>query len=202
MVGQNTHLNPGFDGEGGLVLSDIPILAILAAGRASRFGSVKQLEPVGPGGESLMDYAVFDAIRAGFREIVFVVRPELEAQFHAAIGRRLAGRMPVTYVHQRLDDLPAEQSIPAERMKPWGTAHAVLTLAPVVNAPFAVVNADDYYGLEAFQALGRFFSQLDSTLPPIFAMVGYRLGDTLSAAGSVSRGICRGDGGGWLHQIY
>jgi len=182
-----------------------PVLVILAAGRASRFGSVKQLEPVGPAGESLMDYTVFDALRAGFREVVFVIRAELEARFHASIGQRLAGRLPVTYVHQRLDDLPKKYALPAGRVKPWGTAHAVLTLAASVNAPFAVVNADDYYGPEAFQALGRFFTTADASVDPCslptFAMIGYRLGDTLSVNGSVSRGVCRSDDVGWLQQI-
>lgn len=182
-----------------------PVLVILAAGRASRFGSVKQLEPVGPASESLMDYTVFDALRAGFREVVFVIRAELEARFHASSGQRLAGRLPVTYVHQRLDDLPEDCAVPAGRIKPWGTAHAVLTLAPIVSAPFAVVNADDYYGPEAFQALGRFFKAADAARVacalPTFAMIGYRLGDTLSVNGSVSRGVCRRDDEGWLQQI-
>jgi hypothetical protein len=162
-----------------------------------------------------MDYTLFDAMQAGCREVVFVVRPELEDRFHASIGRRLAGRLPVTYVHQRMDDLPAGYTVPVGRSKPWGTAQAVLSLAAVVRAPFAVVNADDYYGPETFHELGRFFGQLESVaesrsspvpteVPPVtptFAMVGYRLGDTLSAAGSVSRGVCRGDDDGWLQQI-
>ncbi len=150
-----------------------------------------------------MDYTVFDARRAGFRDAVFVVRPELESQFHETIGRRLAGKLPVRFVHQRLDSVPDGFAVPADRVKPWGTGHAVLALATEVQQPFAVVNADDFYGQEAFAALIRFFAWQESfpAFIPSFAMIGYRLGDTLSPAGTVSRGVCRANTDGWLEGI-
>jgi len=178
-----------------------PTLVILAAGQAQRYGGMKPMAAVGPAGETLMDYAIYDALRAGFGEVVFVVSPEAEELFRDSIGRRLVGRLPVVYVHQRLDDLPDGFLLPADRVKPWGTGQAVLAAADAVNDPFAVVNADNFYGEESYRAVKEFLSRTTPRPRPTFAMVGYRLGETLSDAGPVSRGICRVSREGWLQEI-
>ncbi len=183
---------------------------ILAAGVASRYGSLKQLEPMGPGGEALLEYSAFDAHRCGFGRVILVVRPETEASFRATVGARIARWMPVSYVHQSLD-LPADAASPAdfgstgERRKPWGTAHAVLAAAKeIAGTPdrglFAVINADDFYGLESFQALGDFFATAASS-ELVFAMPGFDLEATLTDSGPVSRALCRVSDGGWLEDI-
>jgi len=175
-------------------------LVVLAAGMGSRYGGLKQLEAVGPHGETLMDYSLYDAARAGFSRAVFVIRPDMETAFHAFAEGRFGGRFEVTTVHQRLDDVPGGVRVPAERAKPWGTAHAVLAAA-AVRGPFAVVNADDFYGGAAYEAAARFLRQEAGGVPPAWALVAYRLADTLSEAGSVNRGICRTDPHGWLTAI-
>jgi NDP-sugar pyrophosphorylase family protein len=166
----------------------------MAAGMGSRFGGLKQVEPVGPNGETILDYSVFDALRAGFGRVVFVIRRDFEDLFRERVGSRFSKRIEVDYVFQEIDRLPEGFSVPAERQKPWGTGHAVWCARDDIDGPFAVINADDFYGREAFAALAaRFDPASDETASraiPQFAMVGYKLADTLSEHGSVSRGIC------------
>jgi hypothetical protein len=176
-------------------------LLVLAAGLGSRYGGLKQLDPVGPAGETLLDYAVFDAVRAGFGRVVFVIRRDFAAEFREKVGARYAGCVAVDYVFQSLDALPPGFSPPAGREKPWGTGHAVWCAREAVQENFAVINADDFYGAEALQKLGEFLqgsqisdfkSQMSPGRSPLaeFALAGYRLANTLSAHGSVSRGVC------------
>lgn len=178
-----------------------PVLVILAAGVGRRFGGLKQLEPVGPGGMTIMDYTIFDARRAGFAGVVLVIRPETVAAFRRSIGRRVAEHLAVTYAFQRLEDLPAGGAVPAGRSKPWGTAQAVLAAAEAVDGSFAVVNADDFYGAESFATLGRFLRQRHSEEPPVFAMVGFPVRTTLVRTGGVSRALCSINPDGWLQGI-
>jgi dTDP-glucose pyrophosphorylase len=178
-----------------------PTLVILAAGMGSRYGGVKQLEPVGPAGETIMDYSMYDAIRAGFGKAVFVIRDDMKAAFEETIGRRYERHIPVACAFQRLEELPAGHRVPPGREKPWGTGHAVLMVADRVHEPFAVVNADDFYGADSFATLGRFLGDEDSGDVPAYAMVGYTLRDTLAEAGSVNRGCCRCSATGWLEEI-
>ena len=171
-------------------------LVILAAGMGSRFGGVKQVQPVGPHGELIIEYSAFDALRAGFTRLVLVIRKDIEADFRATIGRRLEQRMDVRYVFQEMDALPAGFTVPAGRAKPWGTAHATLVARSEVRGPFAVINADDFYGASAYQTLAQHFkTSADYTL------VGYPLNQTLSEHGSVSRGVCATDAAGRLKSI-
>lgn len=176
-------------------------LVVMAAGVGSRFGGLKQLEPVGPGGETLLDYAVFDAVRAGVDRVVVVVRRETAAEFDARLGRRWARRMEVAYAFQELTDLPAGARASAERSKPWGTGHAVLAARRAVRAPFLVINADDFYGAEGFALLTAFLSRPGGGAPGRYALVAFRLGNTLSEHGAVSRGVCRLDSSGQLVGI-
>ncbi|MGA3170739.1 MAG: NTP transferase domain-containing protein [Chthoniobacteraceae bacterium] len=178
-----------------------PTLLVLAAGMGSRYGGLKQLDPMGPSGETLLDYSVFDALQAGFGRVVFVIRHAFEADFRERVGRRYEGRTDVAYVFQEMDALPAGFSV-GERQKPWGTGHAIWCAREQVRAPFATINADDFYGAAAYEALGRFFEQPAADAPGLeFAMVGYRLGRTLSDHGSVSRGICQVDTNGFLTGV-
>ncbi len=174
-----------------------PSLVILAAGMGSRYGGLKQLDAVGPGGETVLDFAVFDAIRAGFSRVVFVIRREFAAEFRARIGDRYAAAVEVAYVFQELDALPAGFTCPADRTKPWGTGHAVWCARTVVQGPFAVINADDFYGRDSLARLGDFLRGTPaSSQPTHLAMVGFRLARTLSENGAVSRGVCtEGDDG-------
>jgi choline kinase len=178
-------------------MSSILTLVVLAAGMGSRYGGLKQIDPMGPAGETVLDYTVFDAVRAGFGRVVFVIRRDFEAEFRAAIGARFAGRgVVVDYVFQALDALPAGHTLPAGRAKPWGTGHAVWCAREALSGPFAVVNADDFYGAQAFARLAEFLRAADAartagaTKTPEFAMVGFRLANTLSEHGAVSRGVC------------
>lgn len=176
-------------------------LVVLAAGAGRRFGGLKQFDAVGGGGEPLMDFAVYDAAGAGFGRAVFVIREDMESAFARDFVPRYAGRLDVSYVLQRMD-LPGGRTPSPARTRPWGTGHAVLSAAPRVGGPFAVVNADDFYGRAAFQSLAAFLSGASIAAPvPIFAMVGYRLRDTLTASGAVSRGVCRCAEPGWLDRI-
>lgn len=169
-----------------------PALVLLAAGMGSRFGGTKQLAGVGPAGETLMDYSIYDAIRAGFTSAVFVIRPELEETLRAFVSGRYGSRIHVSTAHQRLDQVPAGNAPPAARAKPWGTAHAVLAARDAVAGPFVVANADDCYGAEAFQAMAEFILDSDpDAVPPTFGLPGYRVGDTLSESGGVNRGVLR-----------
>jgi NDP-sugar pyrophosphorylase family protein len=180
-----------------------PTLLVLAAGMGSRYGGLKQIDPVGPSGETILDYAVFDAARAGFGRVVFVIRRDFEAVFRAQVGARYAGRIGVDYVFQALDALPGGAVPPAGREKPWGTGHAVWCARDAIAGPFAVVGADDFFGAEAFRQLAGFLSRPAGPAggPHRFAMVGYRLDRTLSEHGTVSRGICRVGPGGRLESI-
>jgi NDP-sugar pyrophosphorylase family protein len=164
-------------------------LVVLAAGMGSRYGGLKQMDPVGPGGEFILDYTVYDALQAGFDRVVFVIRRDIEADFREIVGRRIEPHMKVVYVCQELDDLPSGHALPAGRSKPWGTGQAILAARDVVNGPFAVANADDYYGRDALRVLGEFLTETEEDARA-YAMVGYRLDRTLSAHGSVSRGVC------------
>ncbi len=183
----------------GKLPSSGPALVVLAAGMGSRYGGLKQLDAVGPGGATLMDYAVFDAARAGFAGVVFVIRPDMEAAFASFAAHRYGGRIAVTTVHQRLDAVPPGFSAHG-RTRPWGTAHAVLCAATEVDRSFVVVNADDFYGAAAYQAAARFLEGEAGGTPPAWAVVGYRVSDTVSPAGGVNRAICRARGG-WLSEI-
>jgi Nucleotidyl transferase len=167
-------------------------LLVLAAGMGSRYGGLKQVDPMGPSGETLLDYSVFDALRAGFERVVFIIRRDIEAEFREKIGSRYKGNVSVDYVFQQLDFLPTGFSVPADRKKPWGTAHAIWCAREALAEPFAAINADDFYGGETYEVVGKF---LKTAAPenPHFAMAGYRLDHTLSEHGSVARGVCRVD---------
>ena len=173
----------------------------MAAGMGSRFGGLKQASPVGPCGEWLMDYSVYDAIRAGFGRVVFIIKHAIEETFRENIGRRLEAVLPVDYVYQELDALPEGFSVPEGRVKPWGTGHAVLCCRGVVTGPFVAINADDYYGPEAFAKLAAFLTRPQEDGLLHIAMAGYRLDNTLSESGHVSRGVCAVDGEGYLTSI-
>ena len=177
-----------------------PALVILAAGMGSRYGGIKQMEPVGPNGEIIMDYSIHDAIRAGFGKVVFVIRRDFEEAFRSQIGSRYEGRIDVAYAFQSIGDIPPGFAIPDGRTKPWGTAHAALAARDAVGgAPFAVINADDFYGRDAFSKLGGFLAA--SPDPSSYAMVGFRLLSTLSENGTVARGVCDVDGDGLLQSV-
>ena len=182
-------------------MSNKPVLVIMAAGMGSRYGGLKQLDPVGNHGQLIIDYSIFDARRAGFETVVFVIKPEIDADFKAAIGDRIARVMDVRYAYQRKEDLPAGYSVPAERTKPWGTAHAAMAAREVVDGPFAIINADDYYGPEAYQLIYDYLcAHPDGDLYE-YAMVGYLLKNTVTENGSVARGVCTVDGEHILRDI-
>jgi choline kinase len=174
-------------------------LVVMAAGIGSRFGGLKQIEPAGPSGETLLDYSVFDALRAGFERVVFVIRREIEGAFRESVLRRFEGRVELALVHQELDQLPAGFAVPAGRVKPWGTGHAALAAEPAISGPFALINADDFYGAEAFSVLARHF-RAEGPAAAAQALVVYRLDETLSDHGGVARGVCR-TCDGWLLEI-
>lgn len=173
-------------------------LVVLAAGMGSRYGGLKQVDPVGPSGETVLDYAVFDAIRAGFTRVVFVIRRDFEDLFRDKIGARYAGRIAVDYVFQSLFALPSGFAVPADREKPWGTGHAVWCAREAVRENFAVINADDFYGADSFRQLASF---LGAARGASYAMVGFKLANTLSEHGAVSRGVCVAGEGGALVSI-
>jgi UTP-glucose-1-phosphate uridylyltransferase len=166
-------------------------LVVLAAGMGSRYGGLKQIDPVGPTGETVLDYSVFDARRAGFTKVVFVIRRDIEAAFRDQVGGRYERHLDVRYAFQEIDRLPAGRASRTERQKPWGTGHAVWCAAEALDEPFAVINADDYYGRDSYQQLRTFLSAMRPTAETAEAcMVGFRLGNTLSEFGTVSRGLC------------
>lgn len=169
-----------------------PTLVVMAAGVGSRYGGLKQIDPVGPSGEIMLDYSVFDAIRAGFGKVVFIIRHDIEKDFKDAIGAHFINRIPVAYVYQELTDLPAGHAAPAGRTKPWGTGHAIMRCKDVVKEPFAVINADDFYGAKSYETIARYLEKL-SPSDTSYAMVGFQLTNTLSDHGSVTRGICEVD---------
>ena len=177
-------------------------LVIMAAGLGSRYGGIKQLEPVGPSGEIIMDYSIYDAIEAGFNKVVFIIRKDLEKDFKEIIGNRIAQKIEVDYVFQDINNLPEGFTKPADRTKPWGTGQAVLSCLGVLQEPFAVINADDYYGKEAFVKVHDYLvNPPESTHQYNFCMAGFVLGNTLSENGSVTRGVCKVDENGLLVDI-
>lgn len=176
-----------------------PTLVILAAGMASRYGSMKQIESFGPSGETIMDYSIYDAIRAGFGKVVFIIREEFADNFKAIFEPKLAGKIETDYVYQHLTSFTGNRQIPAERTKPWGTAHAVLCCKGKVNEPFAVINADDYYGRDAFVKAFQFLTTACNE--ETYCIIGYELKNTLSDNGSVSRGVCDTDADNNLTDI-
>jgi hypothetical protein len=176
-------------------------LVVLAAGMGSRYGGLKQIDPVGPAGEVILDYSIHDALKAGVSNVVFVIRRDIEPAFREAVGRRYEDRVPVAYAFQELDALPDGLSPPPDRAKPWGTAHAILTANSAVDSPFIAINADDFYGARSFGVLARHLLDTPTIDAAEYAMVGFVLRNTLSDAGSVSRGVCRSDGDGYLVQI-
>lgn len=177
-----------------------PTLFVLAAGMGSRYGGLKQLDGLGPNGETIMDYSIFDAIRGGFGKLVFVIRKDFENDFRNKIISKYENHIPVELVFQSIDDLPAGFTCPEGRTKPWGTNHAVLMGKDVIKEPFAVINADDFYGRDSFAVLGKALSEMDGKKND-YCMVGYRVGNTLSESGSVARGICGTNEGGYLTTV-
>jgi hypothetical protein len=178
-----------------------PTLLVLAAGMGSRYGGLKQMDPMGPNGETVLDYSVYDAIRAGFGRVVFIIREDFAEAFKQGVGSRFADRIAVDYVFQKLDDLPEPHRVPEGRQKPWGTSHAVRAARHTVKEHFAVINADDFYGADAYRRAAAFFDSLPQDATNEMAMVGYPLENTLSDHGQVNRGICRIDEEGFLTNV-
>ena len=167
-----------------------PTLFLLAAGMGSRYGGLKQLDGLGPNGETIMDYSIYDAIQAGFGKIVFVIRKDFEEQFRTQVLSKYEGHIPTELVFQSIDNIPEGFSVPEGREKPWGTNHAVLMAKNVINEPFCVINCDDFYSRDCFKVIGNFLANLPEGAKNQYAMVGFRVGNTLSENGTVSRGIC------------
>lgn len=179
-----------------------PILVVMAAGMGSRYGGLKQIDPVGGHGEAILDYTLFDARRAGFETVVFIIKHEIEEAFKATVGARVdKSGMEIRYAFQQLEKLPTGYTVPEGRVKPWGTAHAILAAADQIDAPFAVVNADDYYGPEAFKVMFDRLSQVQDGDKYEYAMVGFLLKNTVSENGHVSRGVCESDDAGYLTRV-
>lgn len=179
-----------------------PVLVVMAAGMGSRYGGLKQIDPVDQGGHIIMDFSIYDAVRAGFKKVIFIIKKENEQDFCDAIGDRLSDKVEIVYVHQDLNNIPEGFKVPEGRVKPWGTGHAVLSCAEVIDGPFVVINADDYYGTHAFQMAYDFLTQAqEDTVPAQYMMVGYRLENTLTDNGYVSRGVCETDSDGYLADI-
>lgn len=176
-----------------------PSLLCLAAGIGSRYGGLKQIDPVGPGGETILDYSIYDAMQAGFEKVVFVIRKDIEKDFREVFGTKFEGRADVHYVFQHLDMIPEGFEVPPGRKKPWGTAHAVLVAEDAIQEPFAVINADDFYGRSAYKQLYNFL--VGPCAENLYCMVGYTLRNTLSEHGSVARGVCEVDDEGYLKSI-
>lgn len=179
-----------------------PALVVMAAGIGSRYGGIKQIDPIGPNGEIIIDYSVYDALRAGFGKVIFVIRKDIEEAFREKIGREVEGRVDTEYVFQDINNVPVGFTVPADRKKPWGTGHAVLSCIDVIDRPFAAINADDFYGAGAFEVLAGYLqnaSDRDGLYD--YSMVGYTLSNTLSEHGSVSRGVCEVTPGGCLKEV-
>ncbi|MCH5245990.1 MAG: nucleotidyltransferase [Muribaculaceae bacterium] len=177
-----------------------PTLFVLAAGMGSRYGGLKQLDPLGPNGQTIMDYSIYDAIRAGFGKVVFVIRKDFEQDFREKIISKYEGHIPVEVVFQSVDALPQGYTCPAERTKPWGTNHAIMMGQEVINEPFAVINADDFYGYDAFRVIAAELSRPHEN-PGDYCMVGFRVGNTMTENGSVSRGVCTTTPDGFLATV-
>ncbi len=178
-------------------------LVIMAAGMGSRYGGLKQLDPLGPGGEFIIDYSIYDAIEAGFDHVVFVIKRENLELFRETVGKRIENRVKVDYAFQDIDDIPEGFEVPAGRVKPWGTAHAVYCCRKYVDGAFAVINSDDFYGRAAFECLAEYLkkAEKENVLPHMYCMAGYELKNTLTENGSVSRGVCTTDENGYLTTI-
>jgi hypothetical protein len=176
-----------------------PSLVILAAGIGSRYGGLKQLDPVGPSGEIVIDYSIYDALKVGFGKLVFVIRRDIEKEFRDTVGRRFEDKADVHYVFQELDCLPDGFTLPDHRQKPWGTGHAVLVAKDAIDEPFAVINADDFYGRRGYQLLHEHLAQ--EVNDDIYALVGFSLRNTLSEFGSVARGLCTVDDDSYLRRV-
>ena len=173
----------------------------MAAGMGSRYGGLKQLDPVDNDGHIIMDFSMYDAKRAGFEKVVFIIKHEIEEEFKEHVGKRMEKYMDVAYAYQNIDNIPEGYEVPEGRVKPWGTAHAVYSCMDEIDGPFAVINADDYYGRSAFEELYRFLTTHHDDEKYRYAMVGYQLGNTLTDNGSVARGICVTDENGYLQEI-
>jgi NDP-sugar pyrophosphorylase family protein len=177
-----------------------PTLFVLAAGMGSRYGGLKQIDGLGPGGATIMDYSIYDAVRAGFGKIVFVIRHTFEEDFRTKVVNKYQGKIPVEIVFQEIEYLPEGFECPADRVKPWGTNHAVMMGKDVIKEPFAVINADDFYGKESYQILADWLTKKANATNE-YCMVGYRVGNTLSESGAVARGICEKDDAGNLTTV-
>lgn len=178
-----------------------PVLVIMAAGMGSRYGGLKQLDPVDEDGHIIMDFSIYDARRAGFKKVIFIIKEEFDAEFCRCIGDRISKVMEVSYVYQRLCDLPKGYEIPAGRIKPFGTGHAILSCEGFIDGPFAVINADDYYGVHALDKIYHYLAEHEDNETYQYAMVGYHLSNTLTEHGYVSRGVCEMDAEGFLTRI-
>lgn len=179
-----------------------PTLVIMAAGMGSRYGGLKQIDPVGPNGEIIMDYSIYDALKAGFGKVVFIIKKEIENAFRETIGNRISKIIDTAYVYQEVYKVPSNFKVPQDRIKPWGTAHAVLCCKDIVNTPFMVINADDFYGSTSFEEIGKFLSEVkDYKEFYNYAMVGFQLKNTLTEHGTVARGVCNVDDENYLINI-
>ncbi len=178
-----------------------PVLVVMAAGMGSRFGGLKQLEPLGPNGEIIIDYSIYDAKKAGFETVVFIIKKSIEEQFKNTIGKRLKDKINVIYAYQETDDLPEGFTMPKDRVKPWGTAHAIASVRDIIASPFAVINADDYYGPDAFRVIYDYLSKEEKGDKLSFCMVAYELKNTLTENGYVSRGVCSVDNNDILLEV-
>ena len=178
-----------------------PVLVIMAAGMGSRYGGLKQIDPVDEQGHIIMDFSIFDAKRAGFEKVIFIIKKEIEKDFKEVIGNRIEKVVDVAYAFQDLHNIPDGYEVPADRVKPWGTAHAVLSCKDLIDGPFAVINADDYYGRDAFQKIYDFLSTHEDNEKYCYTMVGYQLENTLTENGHVARGICEMNEAGELVSV-
>lgn len=168
-------------------------LVVMAAGMGSRFGGLKQIEPVGPHGEFILDYSIYDAIKAGFNKVVFVIKEENSEVFKNTIGKRIEDKIKVEYAYQSLSDLPSGFNVPVDRVKPWGTGHAIYAARKYINGSFGIINADDFYGRDAFMVLSNFFDTRENSDKYIYGIVGYEVGKTMTENGSVKRGVIETD---------
>ena len=178
-----------------------PVLVIMAAGMGSRYGGLKQIDPVDAQGHIIMDFSIYDAVKAGFGKVIFIIKKENEADFKAAIGDRLSKVIDVEYVFQDLQNIPEGYEVPADRVKPWGTGHAILSCLGTIDAPFAVINADDYYGSHAFKMIYDYLTTHEDDDKYRYTMVGYVVENTLTENGHVARGVCVTDENGYLQKI-
>lgn len=178
-----------------------PTLVLLAAGMGSRYGGLKQLDGLGPNGETIMDYSIYDAIKAGFGKIVFVIRKDFEQEFREKVLSKYEGHIPAEVCYQSLDALPEGFTVPEGREKPWGTNHAVMMAKDLIHEPFCVINCDDFYNRDSFMVIGKFLADLPDNSTNTYAMVGFRVGNTLSENGTVARGVCSKDANDLLTTV-